>query len=198
MMDDPFQALRKMFERYAPIPDAEWELFRPALRPEKIEKGKVWIEIGQDGDAIAFLLKGLMRNYYVMADGNEYTRAFRAAGQFVASYSSALSGEVSQCAVEAVEDCEVLTFSYREFKRGFARHACWERIARVIGEEMYIEYQKREYELLCMDALTRYEAFQSRYSSLHDRLSQSLIASYLGITPVSLSRLRGKRARKDF
>ncbi|MCP4271690.1 MAG: Crp/Fnr family transcriptional regulator, partial [Gammaproteobacteria bacterium] len=72
----------------------------------------------------------------------------------------------------------------------FDQHRCWEKLGRLLAEQLYIKKETREAEFLLDDAETRYLNFQTNYPGLEDRLTQYHVASYLGITPVMLSRIR--------
>ena len=188
--------LKAAFNRLSPLPEAEWALFAKGLSIKRLSKGQAWIQAGQSGDEIAYVLEGLLRVYYLLPNGAEFIRSFRPEGQFSASYSAALTRSVSEFTIEAIEDTKLVVFSYQHFAQGFTRHLCWQEIGRKISEALYIVFQKREYELLCLSAEDRYRSFREEFRLLTNRLSQAQVASYLGITPVSLSRLLGKKRQR--
>jgi hypothetical protein len=72
----------------------------------------------------------------------------------------------------------------------FNQHHCWEKLGRILAEQLYIKKETREAEFLLDDAETRYFNFQKQYPGLEERIAQYHVASYLGITPVMLSRIR--------
>ena len=84
---------------------------------------------------------------------------------------------------------------YKAFKIYFDRHRCWETAARLRAEHVYMESEKKEHQLLIFNAAERYEYFLKNYSHLQKRIHQYMIAMYLGITPVSLSRIIGGRQK---
>ncbi len=193
---EKFRPLRERFDALSRLPDSEWEWFAPHVSEKKLARGEVWLHQRGPSDTIGFIERGLTRTFFLMLDGGEYTRNFRYDGQFVAPYSATLSGAPSNVSIEALESTTLFTFPHADFTKGYSRHASWDVIARKLAEAQYIARAKREYELLCLDAAERLASFREDYGAIAGRLSQTHIASYLGITPVSLSRLTARGRQK--
>lgn len=98
----------------------------------------------------------------------------------------------SAFSIETLEDTVLLCIRYSDWEKLLEGVLCWNIVARKVIEKIYIMKQLRERELLLEDAESRYLHFMEQYPSLHQRLKQHYIASYLGISPVSLSRIRKK------
>ena len=98
----------------------------------------------------------------------------------------------STLTVEALVPSTLITLSRTVSQQLFDRHHGWERVGRRIAELQFIERELREHELLCLTPLQRYEKFRRERPQLLNIIPQYLIASYLGITPVSLSRIRAR------
>jgi CRP-like cAMP-binding protein len=128
--------------------------------------------------------------YYVDRDGNEYTKSFCAENSFVAAYSALLLEQPSRLFIQALEDTKLLIADYSAYRVLSENHACWQALNCKIAEFLFIKKEKRESALLLDDAKTRYLSFQEEYPGLETRIRQHHIASYLGITPVTLSRIR--------
>jgi CRP-like cAMP-binding protein len=173
----------------APIPSQEWEAFVPGVHEQIVAKGQSFAKIGGTSHEVGFVIEGLLKIYYLDFDGKVAIRNFCAEDSLVCPYSSVLSGTPSNVEIEAVEPSKLLVFKYSHISKGFGRHACWEELGRKIAETNYILRERREYQLLTQDAATRYASFQSDFKALHGRLTQNDIASYLGISYVSLSRI---------
>ena len=195
--EQAFSLLRKYFEERSPIPDSEWTAFAPGLLYKSVGKGKRWQEIGDSASGVGYVISGLFRAFYITLDGSDSTRYFRTGHSLIGAYSEALSGTPSNIAIEALDDSELVVFQYENFKKGYGRHPCWDVIARKVAEAHYIAYEKRGYQLLCLDAEERYRQFRADFPELAKILTQTQIASYLGITPVSLSRILGKKRGKN-
>jgi CRP-like cAMP-binding protein len=92
--------------------------------------------------------------------------------------------------IQALEECHLLICDLHNVINMFDRHGCWERLGGILAEQLYIKKEAREAEFLLDDAETRYHNFQKVYPGLEGRLTQYHVASYLGISPVALSRIR--------
>lgn len=182
--------------RLADVPPEEWARLEPHLRPRRMKAGEAFVSPGQPSTEAGFVVSGLFRFFYADADGREATKAFRGPGELVAAYAELLDKRPSRTTVEALEDSELLVVRHERVVALYRTHACWQALGRVIAEDHYRQRERREQELLQLSAEQRWRAFLKDRPDLAGRLPQKLIASYLGITPVALSRIRrGARAR---
>jgi len=182
--------------RLAPIPPDQWVKLEAHLRPRLLTKGENFIEPGQPSKEAAIVVSGLFRFYYTDADGREATKAFRGPGELVAAYAELLDKRPSRTAIEALEDSELLVVRYERVTALYKEHACWQELGRVIAEDHYRQRERREQELLLNSATERYRTFLDERPALAAKLPQKLIASYLGITPVALSRISAAGRRR--
>lgn len=184
--------------RLAPVPPEQWVKLEAHLRPRRLAKGRTFIEPGEPSVEAAIVVSGLFRFYYTDADGREATKAFRGPGEMLAAYAELLDERPSRTTIEALEDSEILVVRYDRFTALYKNHACWQELGRVIAEDHYRQRERREQELLLDSATKRYRTFLEEKPELAAKLPQKLIASYLGITPVALSRISASmRGRKD-
>ena len=179
-------ALRQL----ADIPDAELARALALFRPTSLRRDEHMLRAGEAPATIAFVLSGILRLYYLDEAGAEYTKSFCCAPELVGAYSALLLGEPSRLFIQALEDASLLVADYAAYQRVADGHICWQIANRRIAEMLFIKKEKREAALLLDDAATRYRQFQADYPGLEGRVRQHHIASYLGITPVSLSRIR--------
>lgn len=168
---------------------AEWETYG---KSRVYEKKEVFIHEGAYPSKIGFIKKGLFRYYYLTTEGTEYTKAFMTTGDIISSYSSMIAGQKSYYTIEALEESEVVEISYHQWQRLRSMNAKWDKLLIMFLEKGYAAKEKRERTFLLMDAEERYKAFLEEYPSLEKRVKQYMIASYLGITPIALSRIRRK------
>lgn len=185
-----YPELYARFRKLADIPAEEWLRLESLLRPRRLKKGELFIEAGGDARGFGIILSGLTRVYYTDSKGVEATRAFRGAFDVVGAFSELLLGGPSRVSVQALEDTELLAGNYDAFARLYPRHAAWQELGRKLAERLYITKEKREFEFLRLSATERYEAFCRENPGLAERVPQYHIASYLGITPVALSRIK--------
>lgn len=161
-------------------------------RPLSLKKGDFFIREGQIPRKFAFVSIGLFRYFYVDDKGNEFTKGFFPEGTFLSSYSAMVQDIPSYFTIEALEDAEILVIDYEGWQDLRAQHRCWSDFLVAVLEKGFIKKESREREFLLFDAEKRYTLFLERYPGLDQRIKQHLIASYLGITSVALSRIRRK------
>lgn len=169
-------------------------MIQDALRVKHYTAGEHVIMVGEPSVIVGFIVHGLVRFYYITHDGQDMTKSFCQEGEFVGAYDAFIQQTPTTFSIEALEDTTLLTLPFaRLFELG-EQHMVWQGIHLNMVQRLYLKKQQREQELLLYDAATRYRHFQARYPTLEQRVKQYHIASYLGITPVSLSRIRAQRA----
>lgn len=160
------------------------------LRIKKLKKGEFYYKQGEHFDEVGFVLKGLLYNYYTNQDGEIFVKTFISEGQPVTCYSNLMTATPASFSAQTLEPTVLITLKYMDLQSLYSRHVCWERMGRISAEKLFIEKEKREFEFLSMDAKARYMSFVQRMPNLLNRIPQYLIASYIGVSAVSLSRLR--------
>ncbi len=182
----------KNLHTIASVPDIQIKEYLSNSQIKCIAKKEYFIREGEIPSTFAFVIKGLFRYYYINEKGVEFTKGFFPEQSFISSYSAMIQNRESYFTVEALEDSEILTTSYSSWKRLLEQDACWKNLLIALLEKGYCVKESREREFLLFDAETRYKTFLSTYPLLEKRIPQHMIASYLGITPVALSRTRKK------
>lgn len=152
-------------------------------------KGEMIQGIRETITHVGIVLKGIVRSYYLDAEGNEMTKHFLKEGCFVMD-ESLLGYEQSIAAIEALEDTTILLMEFKQLKELIRVHETFKNfyIATLEKGMRYKIY--RESEFLAKNATERYLQFCKDYPELVSRVKQSYISTYLGITPESLSRIR--------
>ena len=172
------------------LPEDQVSALHEIARFQSLRKGENFIRAGKIPKQFAFLQKGLCRYYYLDNKGNEFTKSFFVEGTFLSSYTSMINNEPSHFTIEALEDSEIIVIPYEPWKKLYEQNNCWDKFLIAMLEKGFSVKERRERELLLYDAETRYTLFRQRFPNLEDRVKQHIIASYLGITPVALSRIR--------
>jgi CRP-like cAMP-binding protein len=154
-----------------------------------VRKEERLIDAGEAVHHIYFCAKGLFRMYYNTSEGREYNKSFVQKNRFFTSYGAMVTGSPSYFSIQALEPSAVISFPY-SVSESLATHSHdWERFIRKGIEQLYIKKEERERNLLLLTSEQRYEMFKKEHPDLCQRIPQYHIASYLGITPVSLSRI---------
>ncbi|AOK92266.1 Crp/Fnr family transcriptional regulator [Paenibacillus polymyxa] len=183
-----YRSLEKM-AHHASIIEQDWNRFVEQTCVKHIQQGTVLIETGEPVKHAYFCSEGLFRLFYTLADGREYNVGFSPEDDYVTSYGAMIQGELSTFSIEAMEDSVVIEIPYHVLMELMDTSHMWERFVRKSVERLYIRKEERERELLYLSAKERYHAFLLKYPGLDKRVAQYHIASYIGVSPVSLSRL---------
>lgn len=190
------ERLRAVIGALAPLPKDSLETALDDFAERTLKPGEHFLRAGDRATQIAFIATGLLREYYTRSDGTEHIRSFSAEGQFTGSLYDLLSQKPALVGVEALEPTRLLVSSWDEFQARCEREPIWHLVGRRVAEALYSRKAIREYEMLALTAAERWEAFRRDLGPLENRVSQRHLASYLGITPEHLSRIRGASVRR--
>lgn len=189
--------LKSALTRIAPLPEIEFEHLRQHGELRTFSAGATLIDIGEKPSRCWFVLSGFLKFFYITEAGREYIKAFARPGEIVVPLSAMRTDTPNSFAIAAVSEARTFEFPSSLIPQLYNRHPSWERIGRVLAEEMAVRKEARERELLLDSALVRFERFSERYPELVDWIPQRQIASYIGVTEQALSRLlRTWRARR--
>lgn len=196
-MSNIFNNLNNFIQQYVQITEKELEEFNQMCEIHEFDKGDVIIKAGEPQKALFFIVKGLIRNFIVTEEGNLKIYNFRmenmqVTGYALYNYADSLKAIVS---VECLEDClmikvpiEAIKYVIENFKNG-------DRLGRLMAESHVMEMVKYVVERDTLSIMERYDNMEEGFPNIHQRVSQHMIASYLGITPVHLSNLKKSRKK---
>lgn len=156
--------------------------------------GDLLLEGGARAEWLHVLEEGLVREFYVTADGDEHTRVFVSAGGVTGSLLDLSSSGPSVTWIQALEPTRTIAIRFTDFNALAAEHGDLESLARRHAEALAVRKTKREYEMLALSATERLARWRAEHPSLDGRITRRLLASYLGITPVHLSRISSTAA----
>ncbi|HCW77105.1 MAG TPA: Crp/Fnr family transcriptional regulator [Candidatus Marinimicrobia bacterium] len=174
----------------------ECALFLPYLNRRLLKKHEHLLKEGQSVNSIAFVEKGNLRLYY-LSDGKEINNHFFLEGDYAVSYLDFLKQRPSRYFIQALEDCELLTFDSQSLQAAYDQSKNWERFGRIIAESAYATATNRFESFLFLSARDRYLQMQKDYPRFIQRIPLFHLASYLGIEPESLSRIRKEISTKS-
>ena len=152
--------------------------------------GEYFLLASETSRKVGFVTKGLFRLFYSDFEGKEYTKNFKSSGQFIGALASLLLNVPSRLSIAALENSTVMCFDYDEILQIAEHSLCWHKLLRKITETDYLEKEQRESDLLFYDAKERYQNFIMKHPDWVHRIRLRYIASYLGISPETLSRIR--------
>lgn len=186
------EIIRKYFDQFLPLNDREWNAFEKCLSKEEVKKKEFLLKEGQVGDFIAFVAEGSLR-FYVLREGEEKVIAFFFAGSFVSNYRSFLTNLPSEYYIEVLQDTLIYRIRKNELVNLYDQFPKIERLGRLIAENLYLMVAKRLDSFLFKSPKERYEELLAQNSRLPEEVPQYMIASYLGVKPETLSRIRARK-----
>ncbi|MGD9474883.1 MAG: Crp/Fnr family transcriptional regulator [Eubacteriaceae bacterium] len=174
----------------ADIPEREKNNLIKLLQITTIRKNEYFIAVGESPDKVAFIVEGLFRIYYLSESGKENSLVFRDSGKFLSAYNYLLENSTSKYTFQALEESVLLYVTLDDYAKLMKSDECWQQVLSKYYQLLFIEKEEKEVQFLSFDAKDRYRCFITKYPELSNRISQYHIASYLGITPEALSRIR--------
>lgn len=185
-----YEQLAKSIGEKVTLTAAEFDLCRTFFIPKKIRKKQTLLLEGDVCTYNAFIEKGILRSYTTDAKGNEHIIQFAFEGWWITDLSSFLMGENSTYTIEAIEDSELLLLTAAAREELMNALPVFERYQRLLLENAYIALQARVNSALTATAEEKYTKLTIAYPDIVARVPQHMIASYLGLTPETLSRVR--------
>jgi len=155
-----------------------------------LRKGEYFSEAGKIPKEVGFILEGVVRFCYYNNKGQEITHHFIDENNFVSDQQKFEAQIIASDYIEAVTDCKLLVFSKKDWDVIGNTIVGWDAITSLILKNCLLKTIERRSPLVSEDATTRYLSFIEKFPKLANRIPLSYIASYLGITQQSLSRIR--------
>ncbi len=187
--------LRKFIESYTTISESDWETISDCFEHQEVDKNQIILNEGSICNHLYFLESGLLR-YFINKDGNEITKFFTVAPYFFTSQVSFNNQKPASENIQAIEKSVVWQITFQDSNKLFELES-WTLFARkIIQEVQYFTEQILE-EMQSETAEFRYEKMLRNQAELTNRIPIKYLASFLGIAPQSLSRVRKKLILKD-
>ena len=190
--------LHQLIHSFSPINEKSWVQLFDHCEEITIEKGINFIREGQKEKRIGFIIEGTMRQYYTRETGEEMTTYFYFENNLVSSYISCLNNTPSLITIEALEKTKLLVFNYSIINELYNKEKDWERFGRKIAEYLAAGLEERMVSLLMDKPEESYIKLLNSFNKqkILQRIPQHYIANYLGVTPISLSRIRNRLQKK--
>lgn len=184
------EELTAHFRRYIPIGEAELGRFMELTEPYRIPKGRLLLAEGDICRHFNFVTKGILVNFYDDANGFQHVMQFALPFWWTGDLHSLMNGVPGIYSIKALADSEVLRLSRSALDELLASSPLFDRYFRIIFQNALIAHQRRITLNIAFPARERYLEFRERYPQVEQLVPQKYIASYLGITPEFLSKIR--------
>ena len=187
-----YKQLKENILRFISLEDNEWEIIQKAFEFRKVSKKEFLCKDAAVSKEIFFVKKGLLRLYYNI-EGNEITAFLFTENLFASAYESFLSQKPSNQILETIEDCELLVLSFDSLEKLYKDLPKFNILTRKVTEQRFINAQNILSSHLLEIPEVRVKRFIEHFPDLLQRVPQHIIASYLGVTAVSFSRIRNRK-----
>lgn len=188
-----YERILSNLSRHIKLSPAEIEQFTSTIQVKKLRKRQYFLQPGDVMRYDCYVTEGCLRQYYVDNKGQEHTMMFAFEDWWTGDMYSFLSGQPTRYHLEALEDSTLLLIGRQPLEQLYDEIPQLNRFFRILLQNAYIGMTDRINQSLSMTAEERYHAFLHRYPHFEQRLTLKHIATYLGITPESLSRIRSQR-----
>lgn len=179
--------------RFITLAPAEEALLRQWFVPEVVPKGGFFLQPGEVSRKIGFVRQGVL-HYFQGGDGQDMTYYFGREQEFIGDYASFLSAQPATHGIQALEEAQLLTISAGNLQRFYREVREGERLGRLVAEALFVDVLRQLTSFYEDSPAQRYARFVATYPDLQQRIPQYYIASYVGVKPQSLSRIRGRAA----
>jgi CRP-like cAMP-binding protein len=187
----PHENLLTVIRHFISLTSTEESLLEELFVAEQVPKGGFFLRQGEVSRKVAFVVEGVFHNFR-SRDGQEHSFYFGREQEFIGDYSSFLPAKPALHAIQALEPARLLTISYDNLQRFYREVREGERFGRLVAEMLFVDVLGQLTSFYEETPEERYARFVRTYPDLQQRIPQYYIASYVGVKPQSLSRIRGR------
>ena len=174
----------------------EFEAVEKISTLKKIRKNHYLLEKGDYSNFMGFVIKGSFRLFRVGDDGQEYIMRFAIENWWISDFASFMTGQPSAAFIEALEDSELMLITKENWEALLETIPNFKRFIDTLSSKNFEAHQNRIFSNISESAETRYENFVTQFPSIHNRIPLYMIASFLGLTRETLSRVRKQSVKK--
>lgn len=184
------ESLKMFLRTITNISDADFENTIKYFQNQYLAKNSYFVLHGKICRQVAFIKKGTLRTYYLNENAEEVTSCFCIENSLTTSYKSFILQQPSELAIQAIEDTELLVIDYADLQNLYQQSVVWQNIGRTIAERQYIVMEQYASVLCNETAKEKYLRLLKEQPSILNKASITDIATYLGVTRRTLSRIR--------
>jgi CRP-like cAMP-binding protein len=185
--------LKNILRGLVGMPDKDLSVLDDLCSIKRYKKKDFFLRSGHLPVYSGYIAEGAFREYYTDKNGREYNKAFCFKGDFTGSYYDLHLQKPSLVAIEALADSIVVLINHTKYQHLVQSDTFWLSVSYALAHNLLMKKFERELQLLTLTAVERYELLQKSHPELEQLVPSYHIASYLGITPISLSRIRASK-----
>ena len=183
------KSIKDFFSRMSPLKDEYWQIFASNLEKRKFRKKELILQQGEIENYLSFVEEGVVRHYFPKIE-NDITFDFTFEGAFFSAYKSFITQKSAEYNVQALTDVSIFSISFENLQKVYQITPKGNMFGRFAAEGLYLKKFNRELSLLNQTAEERYLNLFTEQPHLIKQIPLKYIASYIGITPQALSRIR--------
>jgi CRP-like cAMP-binding protein len=193
---DEFSSIRNYVSRFITFTDDDWKVLQSILTRRFLKKGEFILRGGDVCNHVTFINKGFIRVFNIVND-DELTINFSFEGNFFTDFASLITRTPTTDYMVAMEDLEILQIQYDDLQRAYESSPVWQKFGRLMAENVLVFVVARNKTLLFNSPEERYLMLMRERPKVMANVPLKYIASYLGITPEALSRIRKRMSQPD-
>lgn len=182
--------MKSVFKSISSLSQNELDQLDNLITFRKLKKGELLLSENQVCNEIVFIKSGILRSYFFNHQGDEITNCFAFENEFMASFSSFITQQLAQENIQALADTELEIISRENLEKLYKSGIHWQEIGRKLTEMEFVTLQKRMISFQKLAAKQRYEELYQNHQKYIQLIPLQYLASYLGVTPRHLSRIR--------
>ena len=190
-----YDAILSAVARHIQLTPSETQIFQSVLVHRKFRKRQYVVQAGDVCRYENFVVKGVLRAYSVNAEGKEHIVMFAMEGWWISDLYSFLTSTPATLNIDVLEDCDILSIEKPALVKLYEQVPKFDRLFRVLLQNAFIAQQQRILGTISQTVEERYEEFIRKYPLLEQRIPQHQVASFIGTTPETLSRIRKQAAK---
>jgi CRP-like cAMP-binding protein len=192
-----FEKLRSGIRTLVSYSDADFDTFIQQCQLKTFQRNEILFEAGEVCNRIVFINNGLTRSMIADSRGAQHTILFSMEGDFVGDFSSYLKMRPSTFSIQAVERVEGIVIPRETIESAFQSLADGQKLGQSLISKYYVRLQELMEARRAKDSMELYNYLNEIYPRIHQRVPQNIVASFLGISPVHLSRLKSKDMKRS-
>lgn len=183
--------MKEIIQKHINVSDKVYELFLNSAKRKEAKKNQILFSPNRATEKVIFLEKGLLRGYKNL-DGKDYTHHFYFSNWFATDFESFLTENPSQVYIETLTEVFYYEFNKKDLLNLYKNHHQLERLGRIMAEKAYLSTVEKLSDMQTLDLKQRYQSLIKKNTQLFQEVPQKYIASYLGVSEQSLSRIKNK------